>query len=89
MIPELRSQFNTNFSEEVYNKVVDGIEKDYAYRPTFKIAETPIFIDKALKAKLIEACEEITDSNISGDSITSTIQQDAIDCNQLESSNGL
>lgn len=62
MIPELRSQFNTDFSEEIYNKVVDGIVEKYAYRPTFKIAETPVFIDKSLKAKLIQACEEITDT---------------------------
>ena len=67
MIPELRSRFNTNFSEEVYNKVVDSFEKEFAYRPTFKIAETPVFIDKALKAKLIQACEEITDTIVRPD----------------------
>lgn len=62
MISELRSRFNAAFSEENYNKVVDSIEEKYKYRPTFKIAETPVFIDKELKGKLIQACNEITET---------------------------
>jgi len=62
MIPELRSRFNSTFSEETYNKVVDSITEKYNYRPTFKIAETPVFIGKELKDKLIQACNEITDT---------------------------
>lgn len=69
MIPDIRKKFNAAFNDAAYKKVVDTIEEKYAYRPTFKIAETPIFIDKDLKKKLIEACEEITDTIVRPDFI--------------------
>jgi len=61
MITELRKQFNENFRQESYQGMLDYIAGLYNYRPSFRIAETPVFIPRKLKKQLIEACEEITD----------------------------
>ncbi len=62
MIPDIRKAFNESFSEEKYQALLSYIESNYGHRPPFNIAETPIFIPAALKKKLFEACEEITET---------------------------
>ncbi len=59
MIDSRRREFNENFSTEKYQQLLAGIEQDFNYRPTFRIAETPFFIPKALENQLMEACEEV------------------------------
>lgn len=59
MITSLRQQFNAQFSTEKYNAMLDDIASVYGYKVAFKICETPVFIDKPLKAELIKAVEEI------------------------------
>lgn len=39
--------------------MLDDIANEYGYRPSFRIAETPVFIPKLLKERLLQACEEI------------------------------
>lgn len=61
MIKPYRAAFNEHFTEEKYQAMLDDIASEYGYRPSFRIAETPVFIPKLLKQRLLEACEEIND----------------------------
>ncbi|PQJ78540.1 hypothetical protein [Polaribacter porphyrae] len=59
MIQNNRQIYNQQFSEEKYQAFLDDIISTYKYTPPFKIAETPVFIPKDLKERLIKACDEI------------------------------
>lgn len=59
MIKPYRAAFNEHFTQEKYQAMLDSIEAEFNYRPPFRIAETPVFIPKLLKERLLEACEEI------------------------------
>lgn len=61
MIAERRKAFNEQFEEENYEKLLQEIEDRYHHRPPFRIAETPIFIGNDMKAKLMDACNQIVD----------------------------
>ena len=61
MITNIRQQFNQNFTQQRYNDFLNWIAEQYNYRPTFPIAETPVFVTPELKKHLFQACEEITD----------------------------
>lgn len=61
MISEIRKTFNANFSEEVYQQFLNYLNEKYQYEIEFRIAETPVFIDKVLKKKMIRACNEIVE----------------------------
>lgn len=61
MIKPYRAAFNKHFTEEKYQAILDDIAEEYGYRPSFRIAETPVFIPKLLKERLQEACVEIND----------------------------
>jgi hypothetical protein len=59
MIKTYRDSFNSQFTNEKYNKFLSDIEHEFNYKPGFRIAETPIFIPKSLQEKLTQACTEI------------------------------
>ncbi|MEO1052731.1 MAG: hypothetical protein AAFX87_19005 [Bacteroidota bacterium] len=59
MIKPYRTAFNEHFTPEKYQAFLDDIANEYGYRPPFRIAETPVFIPKILKERLVEACEDI------------------------------
>ncbi|WP_339660882.1 hypothetical protein [uncultured Polaribacter sp.] len=59
MIDKNRSFYNKEFTEEKYNTFLQDIIDEFKYVPKFKISETPAFIPKDLKNKLIAACDEI------------------------------
>jgi len=59
MIPKYRQLFNDRFSTEKYQQFQDDITQDFNYLPTFRMAETPFFISNALKAQLLEGCEDV------------------------------
>ncbi|MCI5083980.1 MAG: hypothetical protein MRY78_19940 [Saprospiraceae bacterium] len=61
MIAELRKKYNEAFTTQRYQQMLDWIAEQYDHRAPFPIAETPVFVPKALKSKLIQACEDITD----------------------------
>lgn len=61
MIEHERSRFNAEFSTEKYHRFLESIERDFGYRPTFRIAETPFFIPRNLEQQLIEASEQVMD----------------------------
>lgn len=60
MISPIREQYNANFTKEKYKAFLQTINKEFNHTPPFRISETPIFVDKKMKQKLFEACEEIT-----------------------------
>ncbi|QDW27785.1 hypothetical protein FFJ24_024275 [Pedobacter sp. KBS0701] len=58
MIPAQRQKYNQQFTEEKFQNFLTELENGYPSIP-FRVAETPVFVPKALKEKLIAAGEEI------------------------------
>ncbi|WP_066434765.1 hypothetical protein [Chryseobacterium sp. CCH4-E10] len=61
MISTYRKKFNQEFSQEKYNQVKEYLKQKSGVEPTFRISESPLFLTKDFKAKLIEASESIID----------------------------
>lgn len=59
MIEKDRELYNQQFSEEKYKLLLNDIYEEFNHKVPFKISETPVFIPKDLKQKLIAACDEI------------------------------
>ncbi|NRD20208.1 hypothetical protein HNV08_09110 [Winogradskyella eckloniae] len=59
MIKPFRDAYNSNFSEQKYQDFIDDINQTHHYKVPFKVSETPVFIPKALKDQLVEACHDI------------------------------
>ena len=57
----LREKFNKNFTEEKYKAYMDEVEALHPGALDFRNAETPIFINKDFKNKMLGACEDIID----------------------------
>jgi hypothetical protein len=65
MIPAVRTAFNEQFTEAKYQQYLAIINEPFKDRIPFRIAETPVFIDRFFKTQLLEAgeyiCQFITD----------------------------
>lgn len=61
MVPALRKSFNENFSKEKYASFLDELNNVYPNTIEFRVAETPVFVPKAFKQKILDACENIVD----------------------------
>src|SRR5436190_13041667 len=61
MVEALRKAYNSNFSVEQYQRFIEDLNSYHKGAIEFKVAETPIFIDKEFTQKLIDACESIVD----------------------------
>ena len=61
MVPEIRDQFNKNFSGEKYIQFLTDLNSKHPGAIDFRVAETPIFIPKDFTQKILEACESIVD----------------------------
>ncbi|MEO6684283.1 MAG: hypothetical protein ABIN48_15770 [Ginsengibacter sp.] len=61
MIPELRDQFNKSFTPEIYQQFLKDLDSKHPGNIDFRVAETPIFIPKDFKKKMLDACEAIVD----------------------------
>ncbi|WP_138475167.1 hypothetical protein [Dyadobacter bucti] len=59
MQKEAREAFNRSFTEKKYQEFVKSIEASFPGSLDFRVAETPVFVPADLKAKLIEASEDI------------------------------
>ena len=57
----IRQTYNRSFSQEKYQYFLDEMNKSLPKPIGFRVAETPIFVPKSLKDKLIETCESIID----------------------------
>ncbi len=61
MIADYRKHFNEAFSLEKYEAFKQAVASDFDYMPTFRMAETPLFVDESLKKQLVDACEQVID----------------------------
>ena len=61
MIPTIRHQFNESFSQEKYEAMLAEVQQEFPNQLDFRVAETPIFVPKDLKIKLLRACNDIVD----------------------------
>ena len=61
MIPAIRKAFNEQFSQEQYQAFLKDLHSKHPGAIEFRVAETPIFIDKGFTQKLVDACESIVD----------------------------
>ena len=65
MVAKIRDEFNAAFTEEKYRQYLKELTDPHPGHLEFKLAETPVFCDKAFTAKMISACEDIVDVIIS------------------------
>lgn len=61
MIPEIRSEFNKDFTEKKYQDFLKDLDSKHPGDISFRVAETPVFIPKDFTKKMLEACEAIVD----------------------------
>ncbi len=61
MVPAMRQWFNSNFTPEKYNQYLSHLNSKHPGAIEFRIAETPVFVDKAFTTKMLDACESIVD----------------------------
>jgi hypothetical protein len=61
MIAEVRNRYNGSFSEKKYEVFLADLNQTFNHKITFRVAESPIFVDKAFKHRLIDASNQIID----------------------------
>lgn len=61
MIEEVRQQFNKQFSVQKYEAFLNDLNQTYHYKIPFRVAETPVFVDKRFARKLFASAENIID----------------------------
>lgn len=67
MIADARARFNRSFSEEKYQRFLDDLNTSYDQKVTFRVAETPVFVSRHLREKLMKASNDIIDVIIRDD----------------------
>ena len=60
MVPHLRQRFNAAFTPEKYQALLNTINTEFGEPATFRVSETPVFVPKALKQKLLRGIDDIT-----------------------------
>jgi hypothetical protein len=61
MVPSIRAAYNSNFTNEIYESYLADLHSKHTGGLDFRVAETPVFVDKAFKDKILSACESIVD----------------------------
>ncbi len=61
MIPNLRQQYNQHFTEKKYQDFLSDLDHSFQHKITFRVAESPLFIDSSFQKKLFQASNEILD----------------------------
>jgi len=61
MIASIRKEFNASFSEKKYEDFLADLNQTFNHKITFRVAESPIFVGKEFKYKLVEASNQIID----------------------------
>ena len=61
MVSALRTSFNEEFTQKKYHDFLTDLHSRHPGAIEFRVAETPIFVDKAFGKKMIDACESIVD----------------------------
>ncbi|MBC7408617.1 MAG: hypothetical protein H7339_09535 [Arcicella sp.] len=57
----IRQKYNQSFNQDKYQNFLSELNKSTPKPIEFRIAETPVFVSKSLKDKLIDTCENIID----------------------------
>jgi hypothetical protein len=63
----MRKWFNENFSKEKYKAYLKELHEKHPGAIEFRIAETPVFVNRAFKEKVLSACESIVDVIVQAD----------------------
>ena len=61
MIPAIRNAFNESFTKEKYEAFLKDLDSKHPGAIEFRVAETPVFVDKGFSHKMLAACESIID----------------------------
>lgn len=61
MVNSIREAFNTAFSKKKYQAFLDELNSFHPGEIEFRVAETPIFVDRDFSKKILDACESIVD----------------------------
>lgn len=61
MVPAVRKQYNEHFTTEKYESFLKELHSKHPGAIEFRVAETPVFIDRAFRNKILSACESIVD----------------------------
>lgn len=61
MVPSIRKAYNQAFSPTAYQAYIHDLNNLHLGALEFRVAETPVFIDKGFKEKVLDACEAIVD----------------------------
>lgn len=61
MVPAMRKWFNENYTNEKYQAYLSELYNKFPGSIEFRIAETPLFIDKSFTSKLLSTCESVID----------------------------
>ena len=61
MIPSIRKAYNEAFTPAFYQAFLDELHAVHPGAIEFRVAETPIFVPKDFKQKILDACESIVD----------------------------
>jgi hypothetical protein len=61
MVPSIRKHFNESFTIEKYHAYLEELNSKHPGAIEFRVAETPVFIDRTFKNKVLSACESIVD----------------------------
>ena len=59
MIEKLRNQFNTEYTQEKYEKILQDLRDKSETEILFRVSESPIFLTEEFRLKLEDACESI------------------------------
>lgn len=72
MHTEFRKAFNASFSSDGYRSFGTAIERDFPGQLDFRIAESPVLVDRAFRDKLLLACDNIIDTISAPDFVVRT-----------------
>ncbi len=61
MVPSVRAQYNAGFTAGRYQQYLEELNSFHPGDIEFRVAETPVFVDKEFTQKILDACESITD----------------------------
>lgn len=61
MVPSIRYAFNEQFTTDRYHSYLKDLNSKFPDAIEFRVAETPVFIDRSFKDKILAACESIVD----------------------------
>lgn len=61
MVPSIRKAFNSSFTVEKYEAFLKDLHSKHPGDIEFRVSETPVFVDKVFKQKMLDACESIVD----------------------------